>query len=47
MSKEKEIEEWVKLAELMNEASLFQEKQIIQNEAAVMETEARKGSGQK
>ena len=37
MSKEKEIEERVKLAELMAEASLLQEKQVIQNEAAVIE----------
>ena len=36
-SKEKEIEERDKLAELMAEASLVQEKQVIQNEAAVME----------
>ena len=46
MSKEKEIEERVKLAELMDEASLLQEKQILQNEAAVMETEVRNGAGQ-
>ena len=41
MSKEKEIEERVKLAELMAEASLLQEKQVIQNEAAVMEMKER------
>ena len=40
-SKKKEIEEWVKSAELMAEASLLQEKQVIQNEAAVMEMKER------
>ena len=33
----KEIEEQVKVAELMAEATLLQEKQMIQNEAVVME----------
>ena len=37
MSKEKEKEERVKLAELMAEASLLQEKQVIQNEGVVIE----------
>ena len=46
MSKEKEIEERVKLAELMAEASLLQEKQVIQNEAAVMEMKEKLGKAQ-
>ena len=36
----------MKLAELMAEASLLQEKQVIQNEAAVMETKERLGKVQ-
>ena len=45
-SKEKEIGEWGKLAELMAEALLLQEKQMIQNEAAVMEMKERLAKAQ-
>ena len=44
LSKEKEIE--VKLAELMAEASLWQEKQVIQNEEAVMEMKEKLAKAQ-
>ena len=45
-SKEKEIEKWVKLAELMAGASLLHEKQVIQNEGAVMEMKERLAKAQ-